>query len=226
MKPLHNLACALMAWSSLASLAQAGNQSARLLSLPPGAFQHSLHTPGQMVYLTPGTDLKRYHSLIIAPLAILDRSPQGHWQLLETEASHPLNQYYRRSLSQALAQHQQSITDHPAPGVARLRLAVSRLKRDGSLLDNDATQAIDKVVALAHRGTGMDAYLLEILAMGQLEDALTGKLLAGEADLADSGANSIANAEPANASLQQRIDQWNRQNALRLAQVLANGAVV
>lgn len=210
MNAFYKLACALVAWSALSLSAQAAAMET-LSALPQQAFQVSTEHPDRLVYLKPGIDLGAYQAVMIEPLTMLGKQ-QGDWTLLVAEARSSEAQRYHQALTSALEQHGVQVASQPGPGVMRLRLALAI----GDTPHPDL--AMQNTINLEHIADGVDHYMAQISAVGQLEDSQSGALLAGGVDLKNQQAlnNSAQTAEP----LSHTLSVWTEDSAARLAEAL------
>lgn len=209
MNAFYELACALVAWSALSLTAPAAAMDS-LAAMPTDAFSFSVEHPGRFGYLNPGADLSRYRGVLIEPLATLGKE-QGDWTLKVVDADHPLERNFHLALADALAARGVPVTDEPAPGVLRLRLALTVGERAHPQL---AAQSAFNLEQLAH---GVDRYMQQVLAVGQIEDAMDGTLLGGSAELRTT-AGRIVPAET--ADLASLVAAWSESSAQRLALAL------
>jgi hypothetical protein len=209
MNAFYKLATALVAWSALSLTAQAATLDA-LAALPNDAFIFSVEHPESFGYLMPGTDLARYHGVLIEPLALLGKQ-HDDWLLLVAAPSHPMEQHYRQAMHDALAARGFAVADAPGPGVMRLRLAMSLALANRNV---DPDQPIRTSLNLDTLASGVDHYMTQIAAVGQLEDSLSGNLLAGSADLHAEPSLIL----PASHSLQGALDDWCATSVERIQQ--------
>ncbi|QOD83557.1 DUF3313 family protein [Chromobacterium haemolyticum] len=219
MKPFFKLACALMASALLANIGHAGDKPENLVLLPSEAFHPSPDHAGQVLYLQPGVDLKRYHGILIEPLIFLGRQADGQWQATAADEHNRLDACYRNSLARALCLEGLPVANAAGPGIARLRVAVGDMLRE--LAGPDARRPLQASLNLARFADDIDPYLAQVSTIGQLEDSESGLLLAGGVNLLGKELNPD-DAQPSNAEwLQQRVDLWSRHHARQMAQHLA-----
>lgn len=192
-----------------------------LLSLPAGALQPNPQQTGQLVYHRPGVNLKTYHSLIIEPLAFIEHQPDGQWQLLQAEQASRIDQAYRDQLQQALQAAHIAVVQDAAPGVARLRVAITGFRHDKPGLAVSDFIPVKAVFNLARKAVGAEPYLLQVSTLGQLEDAQSGMLLAGSVDTIDKAGSKTLDQPITLEILQNTITRWSQRNARQLAQLLS-----
>jgi hypothetical protein len=213
MNAFYKLATALVAWSALSLTAQAATLDA-LASLPSDAFIFSVEHPESFGYMKPGIDLSRYHSVLIEPLALLGKQ-RDEWLLLVAAPSHPMEQHFRQTMTDALESRGFDIASAPGPDVMRLRLAVSLAQRNV-----DPKQPVQSAFNLDTLADGVDHYMTQVATVGQVEDSLSGGLLAGSADLRPETPVILT---PGNNQLG-ALDIWSSTSAERLRQVCLNQA--
>jgi hypothetical protein len=192
-----------------------------LLSLPAGALQPNPQQAGQLVYRKPGIDLKTYHSLIIEPLTFIEHQPDGQWQLLQAGEANRIDRAYRDQLQQALQTAGIAVVQEPAPGVARLRVAITGFRHDKPGLAVSDFIPVKAVFNLARKAIGAEPYLLQVSTLGQLEDAQSGMLLAGSVDAIDNAGSKTLDQPITLEMLQNTITRWSQRNATQLAQQLS-----
>ncbi|KMN76258.1 hypothetical protein VK98_21945 [Chromobacterium sp. LK11] len=208
-----------MASALLANIGHAGEQPENLVLLPSEAFHPSPDHAGQVLYLQPGVDLKRYHGILIEPLIFLGRQADGQWQATAADEHNRLDACYRSSLARALCSEGLPVASSAGPGIARLRVAVGHMLRE--LAEADARRPLPAALNLARFADDIDPYLAQVSTVGQLEDSESGLLLAGGVNLLGNNPDP-ADAQPSNAEwLQQRVDLWSRDHARQMAQHLA-----
>ncbi|MCP1289283.1 MULTISPECIES: DUF3313 family protein [Chromobacterium] len=219
MKPFFKLACALMASALLANIGHAGEPPENLVLLPSEAFHPNPEHAGQVLYLQPGVDLKRYHGILIEPLIFLGRQADGQWLATAADEHNRLDACYRNSLARALCREGLPVAAAPGPGIARLRVAVGDMLRE--LAGPKERRPVKTALNLARFADDIDPYLAQVSTVGQLEDSESGLLLAGGVNLLGKDMD-LANAQPSNAEwLQQRVDLWSSHHARQMAQHLA-----
>lgn len=209
MNAFYKLATALVAWSALSLTAQATTLDA-LAALPRDAFIFSIEHPESFGYLKPGIDLTRYRGVLIEPLALLGKQ-HDEWLLLVAAPTHPMERYFRQAMTAALGARGLEIASAPAPDVMRLRLAMSLSLANRNVDPKQPVQASHNLDLLA---SGVDHYMTQVAAVGQLEDSLSGDLLAGSADLRAEQSLIV----PSGGNLQDAIDNWCATSAERLRQ--------
>lgn len=192
-----------------------------LLSLPAEALQPNPQQAGQLVYQRPGVNLKMYHSLIIEPLAFIEHQPDGQWQLLQAGEASRIDRAYRDQLQQALQTAGIAVVQEPAPGVARLRVAITGFRHDKPGLAVSDFIPVKAVFNLARKAVGAQPYLLRLSTMGQLEDAQSGILLAGSVDAIDKAGSKTLDQPITLEMLQNTITRWSQRTAAQLAQQLS-----
>jgi hypothetical protein len=211
MNSFYKLACALVAWSALSLSAQATAMQS-LSALPEQAFQISSTHPEHLGYLSPGVNLANYQSIMIEPLTMLGKH-QGDWTVLVAAAQSPEAQRFQQTLTQTLALHGLQVVDQAGPGVMRLRLALS-------IGDTPhAPLATQNSINLEHLADGVDHYMAQVAAVGQLEDSLSGALLAGGVDLKDQ-LSTQHESQIQQPELSQVIRLWTEHSAQRVAHAL------
>ena len=210
MNAFYKLACALVAWSALSLAAQA-SAFETLSALPQQAFQVSSAHPERLSYLNPGIDLADYRSVIIEPLTLIGKQ-QGDWTLQVAAAHSQAAVRYHQALTEALQRYGVAVVEHAAPGVMRLRLALAIGDTPHPGL------AMQSSINLEHLASGVDHYMAQVAAVGQLEDAQTGALLAGGVDLKTK--QSLLLAANQTEALSHTIRLWSQDSAQRLAEAL------
>lgn len=210
MNAFYKLACALVAWSALSLAAQAAAFET-LSALPQQAFQVSSAHPERLSYLNPSINLADYRSVMVEPLTLIGKQ-QGDWTLQVAEAHSQAALRYRLALTEALQQHGVRVVEQAAPGVMRLRLALA--------IDDQPHPdlTMQNSINLEHLASGVDHYMAHIAAVGQLEDALSGALLAGGVDLKTAAPQASKPSEP----LSRTIRLWSQDSAQRLAEALVH----
>ena len=208
--------CSAMALS-LPARADLPAQAENLFTLPLDAFQQSKTQPSQRVYLKPGVDLKSYHAVLPEPLLFMRQGPDGNWQLLQPGDENAIAGYFHQRLQAELAAAGVPVALQPAPGVARLRVAITGLSQDRPGVDPIDLLPVKAVFNLARLAAGKEPYLLKIASMAQLEDSQDASLLAGTVNLRQN-AKSKDKEQPLTLELiKPLVDDWCRQSARQLA---------
>jgi hypothetical protein len=220
MKTLFHFSCALVAWSLL-SLTTAARAEESILNLPKEAFLQMDGKPSQYGYKKPGVDLHSYSAIIIEPLAFIGKDADGQWKLFSVDARNEVSHYYQQSLSRELKKRGIKVTDQAAPGVLRLRTAVTSLSQEHQGFQASDLLPIKAIFNLARYAGGIEPYLVKIASMAQLEDATSGELLAGGVDLKKEGSKSKSASAPITFELMKpMLDHWCEQNAELIAKAL------
>lgn len=213
------LALALPLPATATPAAQPDTATQNLFTLPLDAFQPNPNQPSQRVYRAPGASLKAYRSVLIDPLLFLHQGGEG-WQLLEADSQNKIARYFHDSFATELGKNDITVTDKAAPGVMRIRIAVTDLQQERpgvGVLDFIPARAVFNLARLA---VGKEPYLVKVGSMAQLEDAQTGALLGGAVNLRESP-DSKNRDEPLTLDvLKKLIDDWTEASAQQLARAL------
>ena len=140
-------------------------------------LEQSKDEPGNLVWINPKTDLRNYDAFIIDPV-VLHVAPA----LVEESRPNPENaaritEYFREALIREVSASR-TVTDRPAKGVARARVAIT-----GALVERQNLKAYQFIpVALVITGvgeaTGERDKLAVVFVEAELVDSLTGETLA------------------------------------------------
>ncbi|UTH73387.1 DUF3313 domain-containing protein [Chromobacterium sp. IIBBL 290-4] len=207
--------CAAFAFSLPAFAAEQAAPE-NLFTLPLDAFQQGKQA-NQRVYLKPGVDLKSYHAVLPESLLFLRQAKNGQWELLKAGDENAIAAYYQQKLRSELAAAGVPIADAPAPGVVRLRVAMTSVEQDRPGVDAVDLLPIKAVFNLARLAAGKEPYLLKIGSMAQLEDSQDGSLLAGTVNLRQGGKSKTKEQQVSLDMLKPLMDDWCKQSAQQLA---------
>ncbi|MEJ8675589.1 DUF3313 domain-containing protein [Chromobacterium amazonense] len=207
-----SLGFSLPAWSA----GETAN-SENLFTVPLSAFQQSKSNPDQRVYLKPGVDLKAYNTVLLEPLLFMRQAKDGNWELLQSGDENAIAAYFHQRMQAELASAGVAMTQQAAPGVARLRVAVTAVSQDRPGVDAVDLLPIKAVFNLARLATGKEPYLLKIGSMAQLEDAQDGALLAGTVNLRQNKKSKTKEEQMTLDLIKPLIDQWCKDSARQLA---------
>ncbi|OHX11499.1 hypothetical protein BI347_17695 [Chromobacterium sphagni] len=211
-------ALTLCAALALSLPAQADNAATdNLFTLPLDAFQQGKLQASQRVYLKPGVDLKTYHAVLLEPLLFLRQDSDGGWRLLQAGDENAIAGYFHQRLQAELAAAGVEIALQPAPGVARLRVAITGLNQDRPGMDPIDLLPVKAVFNLARLAAGKEPYLLKIASMAQLEDSQDAGLLAGTVNLRQSDKSKDREQPLTLELIKPLLDDWCRQSARQLA---------
>ncbi|POZ63419.1 DUF3313 domain-containing protein [Chromobacterium alticapitis] len=188
-----------------------------LFTLPLDAFQPGKMMPDQRVYLKPGIDLKAYNAVLLEPLLFMRQGQDGNWELLQSSDENAITAYFHQRLQAELEAAGVKVALQPAPGVARLRVAVTGMTQDRPGIDAVDLLPVKAVFNLARLAAGKEPYLLKIGSMAQLEDAQDGTLLAGTVNLRENKKSKSKDAPLTLELIKPLIDQWCKDSARQLA---------
>ncbi|MCW3481478.1 DUF3313 domain-containing protein [Neisseriaceae bacterium JH1-16] len=219
MKPYVPMALAALLAGLATPLALAAAPDA-LLALPKEAFQHSPSEPHTYRYQKPGSDLRRYRQILIAPLAFLSKAPSGDWKFSVADERNKISQYFQQSLKTQLQQRGIETVEVPGPDALRLQVAVTTVTEEKPGLKPIDILPVKAVFNLARNAAGLEPYLVKISTLGQLEDSQSGELLAGAIDLKQADKAKSGKGPLTLDYIETMIDKWNSQTADRLAKAL------
>lgn len=189
------------------------------LEIPKTEFKAMDDAGDAFYYVTPGVELNNYKSVLIKPLAFLQRTGTA-WSLFEMGEQSKLSRYYTKTLEAELAKRKLTIATVPGPDVLTFRAAFTGLdyvSTDLQLSDFLPVKAIFNAVRYA---TGNKPELLKVSLVTQLEDSQSGNLIAAtiNARKADSAKSGPVTEE----SLKKFVDIWTVKIADKMAKALAD----
>jgi hypothetical protein len=213
---------ALLALVGAAALACAGTRQPRAEAASSGFLgDYSMLAPGkegeaQLVYANPNADFSRYRAVMIDSVTLWRGKTDSHLSKLSREDQQMLADRLYKALHTALAK-EWAIVENPAPGVLRVRAALTDAKGSNVPLDV-VTTVIPQVRLLATAGgLGADTAVTvgKVTAEAEVTDSLTGeRLLAGvDARVGTRGLEGVTNKW---SDVQMAFDDWGERLRARL----------
>ncbi len=185
------------------------------------SFQPSKANPNQMVYQEPGTDLKKYHAVMIDPLLFAQHQESGKLIFLSAGDQNEIGNYFQQQLRHELAQQGVKVSEQAGVGVARIQAAVTGL--DLQRPDMKVRDLLPSKLAidLTKQVVGKESYLLDVSSMTQLLDSQSGKLLVRAMNIRKDD-DKVTKDQPLTLTeLKPLIDDWCRITARQLATHMA-----
>lgn len=214
------LTLGLLLLAALPALAQDAAAPQTLFSLPLTAFKASERNASQRLYRAPDAQLSAYKSIVVEPLYFMRHQADGDWQLLQSGEENRIAAYFQRRMTEELHKVGIPVSREALPDSARLRVAVTGMAQERPGVEPLDILPIKAVFNLGRLAAGR-AYLTKVGSMAQLEDANSGKLLAGSVNLRKSD-KSLQRGEAVKLeSLESLIDDWCRDSARLLARGMA-----
>lgn len=215
------LTFSLLLLAALPALAQDAADPQTLFSLPLTAFKAAARDATQKLYRAPDAQLSAYKSIVVEPLYFMRHQPDGDWQLLQSGEENRIAAYFQQRMTEELHKVGIPVSREALPDSARLRVAVTGMAQQRPGVEALDILPIKAVFNLGRLAAGKEPYLTKVASMAQLEDANSGKLLAGSVNLRK-GDKSRQRGEPVRLeALQGLIDDWCRDSARLLARGMA-----
>lgn len=208
--------------SCLAGAVQAGTVPDNVFSVPLEAWQADADKASLKLYKAEGADLTAYHAVLLEPLYFMRHDASGRWSLLESGEENRIAAHYQAAMRAALARAGVAVAEEPGPGVARLRVAVTGLAQTRPGVDVVDLLPIKAVFNLGRLAAGKEPYLVKLGSMAQLEDARSGRLLAGAVNLRKSDKTVTKDAPVTLDAVRSLLDEASRDGARLLAGALTS----
>lgn len=183
--------------------------------LEPGGGEYAL-----LVYVNPDTDFRRYDRILIDPVTLWRGSASRLDDVPEDELQ-GLADYLDASLRETLKQDY-TLVRQPAPGVMRLRVAITEAEGASVAMDTVSTiipQA--RLLSGAKKlATGTHAFVGSAGVEGELVDAVSGERLMAAVDRRVGG-KRVAGVTSTWDDVRGAFDFWSERVRTRLAELRA-----
>ena len=191
-----------------------------LFTVPLESYQMDAKDTDQRIYVKPGLDLTIYHKVLLESPLFLRQDQNKEWELLQPSEESKIANYFKSRMAAELAKQGIELTEEAGPDVLRLRFAVTGVAPTRPGLDLIDVLPAKAAINIAKLAIDKEPYLLRIGTMAQIEDSVSGELLAGTVNLKETSKSKIKDKPVTLAYLEKEVDKLSKKSAAQLAKAM------